>query len=75
MHGYIDRVKGDLMDNSDIHSTEDCPAINVVCKYTKKIVDRQENRTYRCPVIDMSQTDRSTVQGIDPLFTVVGYVQ
>lgn len=71
VHGYIDKIKGDLLDSSDIHTTENCPAINFTCKYTKKTIDRQEHKSFRCPVIDMSRVERDSVSGIDPLFNVV----
>lgn len=71
--GLLDRLRGDLLEKTDISTTDECPAIQVTGKYAKKVNDKQENRVFSCPVIDLNCQDDTSMAFQQPLFTLVKY--
>lgn len=70
-HGLLDRLRGDLLEKADISTTDECPAIQVLGKYAKKVVEKNEHKIFPCPVINLNCLDRNSLAFKHPLFTLV----
>lgn len=71
VNGLIDRLKGELLDKTEVNATEECPAIQVSCKPLKKTSDKPDSRIYDCHCFDLTDESLQGTETQEPLFTVV----
>jgi hypothetical protein len=70
-HGLLDRLRGDLLEKADISTTDECPAIQVLGKYAKKVVEKSDAKVFSCPVVDLNCVNKNSLAFKYPLCTLV----